>query len=349
MPRSRRLTSGFLAIALTAATSALAVPATEGTPLAVAPVALDLAPVRTEIVAGIAALRVKQALGGITVEERLTRAAQAHADAMAAEGWFGFESPAGKSIEDWVVETGYDAVLTTEKLVRSNDRLANILATWEKNPEANRQSLFHPEVIEIGVGIASTGKERIYAVALARPDLSQGGRKVPAEAVAALADLAAARAAYLESANRERAARKLSPFVADPMLDSAAQEHAEALAEAARRGRKSSTVGALTERIVERERHKTVTSSETTTGGNMIWQRPTSVQPRASKYGSGALGQAIVLDALSAGEAVTTALRLDEAPDLLDPAFVRLGVGIVARTFDDGTTRTYWVTALLQH
>ncbi len=272
----------------------------------------------------------------VASDEALERAAQRHADELAARGADGPGGLASEGIERWVEAEGYLAALVTEKLVqvpsgRSPEELA---AGWAESPERNRRSLLHPEVTQLGVGVAERDGTATYALVLATPAIQAAEKALERS----LGDLGRARGEYLAIVNRMRSEAGLSSLQADHTLDRPAQEHAEAILAAIGRGDAPDSVETLADRVLlARSGIGAYRGVDRETYWNVGKGR---LEPRLAT-----LGHSIVFDAASPEAAVRAALTLQESPDIREAGFRRLGLGI-ARGETEGVPRTVWVAVL---
>lgn len=168
--------------------------------------------------------RAEQGLEPLRLVAALSRAAQTHADDMAEANYVAFTSPGGLEIEDWVRGEGYRAHLVTEKIALTGTRIPDLVESWGDAPENNRASLFHPEVRDLGIGIATQKDVPLYALALALSENDFWGALT-----APLKDLDRTRQAMLERVNELRAEQKARELKRSPVLDRVAQAHAKAL------------------------------------------------------------------------------------------------------------------------
>lgn len=285
--------------------------------------------------------RAAQGLAPVDLDPALDRAAQRHVDDMMSQGYVAFTSPSGETIDVWVEAEGYAAALVAEKLVQApaERRPEELVEGWAQTWDRNEQSLFHPEVRQLGVGLAAREGVVTYALVLARPT-ARAAAPAAAPALATLpGDLTQTRAEYLVRVNAMRREAGLSPLQHDPALDRPAQDHAEAVLVAIRRGVDPDGVEALADRV------------QAALGGlgtyrgvdrDMYWSVGKGrIEPRLAS-----LGHSIVTDAASPAAAVATALALQQASDLREPGFRRLGLGFV-QSEAAGVPRTVWVAVLL--
>lgn len=258
--------------------------------------------------------REKLGLQPLALDPDLNEAAQAHVDDMGARSYAGFSSPEGRTTEDWVRDAGYKFQTVTGKLAFTADPPEAIARGWK--PESNRNSLFHPEVRDLGVGIGVVRGTPMYSFVLARSEKSYLDRylaELYERQTLALQNVEGLREELLRRVNQARAEAKRQPLTRHPALDRAAQEHAEAVLETVRSAKPLSSAGPLFARV------------------------------KRQKYRSaGILGERIVTDALTAEQAMTA--LLDEST-LLGKGFQEMGVGLAFERVPDGF-RVVWVQCL---
>lgn len=264
--------------------------------------------------------RQKLGLPPLQLAPALSRAAQIHADDMAARGYYELASPEGKDIDDWALEAGYDAQFLTEKIVRTSSSPEAVVAQWGRFADTHRASLFHPEVEELGVGIGEREGRSLYALAFARSKASYLAayvRHLFAEKTAQLGNLDALRQEMLRLVNEARAERRLDPLSLDPRLDQAAQEHAEKAFQAVKKGEPPSKPGVLARRV-----------------------QSTGYRLR------GGVGEAIVQGALSPEETLAALLEgTGKRVSILGKGYKHLGLGLAFEQTGDGFF-VVWVQCL---
>ncbi len=109
--------------------------------------------------------RAQQGLPALTYNERLERAAQAHAEDMAAHSYFSHVNPEGQQYHDRILEAGYGNlsietcncktywVSFGENLAEGYSDPAEVVRDWMNSPP-HRKNILASEFNEIGVGIA---------------------------------------------------------------------------------------------------------------------------------------------------------------------------------------------------
>jgi uncharacterized protein YkwD len=281
----------------------------------------ELGDERQHLLRELVARRAAMGLPALDSPPELQAAAQAHAEAMAAGGWFGFTSPDGQSVEKRVMDAGHAATLVAAKIFRAptaDEPAALASRWWGEGGDPGRNSLFHSQVSAAGLGIARRGDELFYAFVLTRP-------AVP-PATADADELAQHRTAFLAALNAARAERGMAALRHDAALERAAQEHAKDLLAALRAGQPTSTVETLVHRVAEERR---LVGTPQLTGGSTIWQQRSGSMRTSSGLRGAAVGQAVVVDARDVDEAIATLLAQETASDLMQPGYLLGGVGVV--------------------
>lgn len=253
--------------------------------------------------------REKLGLQPLALDPDLNEAAQAHVDDMGARNYAGFSSPDGRTTEDWVRDAGYKFQTVTGKLAFTADAPEAIARAWK--PDSNRNSLFHPEVRDLGIGIGVVRGTPMYSFVLARSEKSYLDRYIAElyeKQTLAFQNVEGLREELLQRVNQARAEAKRPPLTRHAALDRAAQEHAEAVLHASLAG-----AGPLFARV-KRQKY-----------------RP-----------AGFLGERIVTDALTAEQAMSA--LLDEST-LLGKGFQEMGIGLAFERVPDGF-RVVWVQCL---
>jgi uncharacterized protein YkwD len=173
------------------------------------------------LAARIAVARSERGLAPLAWSPELHDAAAAHAGDMASRGYFGLRSPEGSEIEQWARTAGYDIGWITEKIGKTNGRIADLLDSWLQE---TRSTLFSDQAREIGIATASAGAETLLVIALATT-----ADQLTRMRAADLSDIEAAREELLGLVNEERAALGRRGLHRHEALERAAQAHAEEL------------------------------------------------------------------------------------------------------------------------
>lgn len=184
--------------------------------------------------------RERLGLPALRLSEPLATAAQTHADDMAEKGYRDLTSPEGLTIDDWVDGTGYQAQVLGEKVTSGWLQPEALVEGWAAYPDEHRASVFHPEVLELGVGEARYDGAPLYVLVLgrsrvedhaARAEAARAGEEAALDELAAeVADLEAARERAVAELNRMRKEAGLAELRRVPPLDEVARELALARA-----------------------------------------------------------------------------------------------------------------------
>ncbi|MFI0819445.1 CAP domain-containing protein [Streptomyces sp. NPDC021098] len=158
------------------------------------------------------AARSRHGVPPVTLDPRLTRAAEAHAAAMAAHGALAAESPDGTSLHHRIAASGYAPLTVAEHLV-SGPRTPDAFIEYCLSGEEGRGPFRDPAVTHVGIGRASGTADVFWTAVWARPFTADGLRRLTSEVIALT--------------NAERAAARLAPLAPDPRLTAAAQAHSD--------------------------------------------------------------------------------------------------------------------------
>ncbi len=294
------------------------------------------------LLAGIDQTRQEQGLAPLAADPTLATAAQARADAMAREGWFALASPAGRRVEDDLDAARYAFRLVAEKLVRSTDDAETLVAAWRKDPAQEANSLFHPEVRRVGIGVAETKGVRIIDIVLADP---AAAGDAPGTAGVTVDDPRAAVAALDGLVAQRRKAAGLADLRADPLLAEAAQQHAEALLAALERGKGPESVETISNRLTDLEQSRKPGSAALARSYDAFGRREIQAAPGSRRGNVADLVSTLVVDAPTAGVALTTLEHSEEHPGFMGPMFRKIGIGLAAGA-PGPRRRIVWVLAL---
>jgi uncharacterized protein YkwD len=296
---------------LPAFASVTAAPASgDALPSASTPSEDALATARGALLEQLNAERQRLGLAPVRLVPALSAAAQAHVADMQAKSYFGLTSPDGKAVKSWVEEAGYRPCLLVEKLAKTGAGPAALIAAWAREPEKHAQSLFHPELRDLGLGAGAGGDGTTYALVLARA------------AADPLADPSGARDELFARLNQLRAAQKKQPLARDHGLDRTAQAVAEQL--------RAQLAGAP-QAHPRRPAPRTLARGPRFVGGQMVLA---------------SIAEVSVIDSLSAEDALDRLLAAEEsAKALLDTRYFDAGVGVAVAEGPDGP-RVVWVQYL---
>ena len=100
------------------------------------------------------AFRLANGKAPLAADARLARAAQAHADDMAAKGYFDHTSQDGSSVGDRVKRQGYGFCFIAENIAQGQKGALQALAGWQKS-EGHRKNLLSGNAIHFGMAQAN--------------------------------------------------------------------------------------------------------------------------------------------------------------------------------------------------
>jgi uncharacterized protein YkwD len=111
-------------------------------------------------------VRVKNGVGNLDLDPRLSRAAQMKADDMAARGYLAHETPDGRTPWDWIERAGYDFLAAAENLAVGYPNDAELISAWMES-EGHRHNLLNQKYTDVGIGIARgmyKGQDSLFVV-----------------------------------------------------------------------------------------------------------------------------------------------------------------------------------------
>lgn len=97
--------------------------------------------------------RTQDALGTLTINETLVKAAQAKADDMAEKGYFAHTTPDGKEPWDFMREAGYSFTYAGENLAVNFGDSEDVVKAWMDSP-THRANILNGKFTEIGIATA---------------------------------------------------------------------------------------------------------------------------------------------------------------------------------------------------
>jgi hypothetical protein len=111
--------------------------------------------------------RNSNGLDSLTVNSKLTNAAQNKANAMVAGGYFEHTAPDGTTGWDYISSSGYKYLFAGENLAASNEDDVNVVNGWLNSP-SHRANLLSSTYTEVGYGVAYAGDyagyENVYFI-----------------------------------------------------------------------------------------------------------------------------------------------------------------------------------------
>jgi len=122
--------------------------------------------VRAEILSLVNAARTKAKLQPLARNEYLERSAQAYADQMNNENFFGHTDPSGKTLTDRIDASRYASASVApdcnciksyalgENLARGQRTAAEVVKAWMDSP-SHRAAILEPDFTDLGIGVQS--------------------------------------------------------------------------------------------------------------------------------------------------------------------------------------------------
>lgn len=96
----------------------------------------------------------QRALNGarpVTLDRRLSMAAQKHSDDMARRDYFGHQSPDGRGMSDRLISAGYPWRVAAENVSAGISSPESTVSGWMTSPQ-HRQNLIDDNYIQVGIG-----------------------------------------------------------------------------------------------------------------------------------------------------------------------------------------------------
>lgn len=104
-----------------------------------------------EVLTLVNAERAKAGCPALTLNTRLSAAAQAHSEDMALRNYFSHTSPDGTSASQRVTDAGYDWRMTAENIAAGQTSASAVMAAW-MGSTGHRANILNCGYAEIGIG-----------------------------------------------------------------------------------------------------------------------------------------------------------------------------------------------------
>jgi uncharacterized protein YkwD len=265
--------------------------------------------VRRELLRRINDERAKSGTPLLRLVDALNDAAQQHADEVSRQGTLRFATGSEDSMGERIKKLGYDAHAWTESVTATNGDLASVLRSWKSQDNGTYKSLMDDDFRDLGIGVSRLRGTPLYSFLFAVPQSEFFIR-----ATASLRDPARVRAAMLEEVNAARRKAGAPPLRTNPLLEKAAQKHAEDM---------------LARGYFAHESPSGTTVKERSKEAGYDWRT---------------IGENIAEGQLTVDEVMKTWL---ESPghrrNILDPGFTEIGIGLALGKGKDGERRVLWV------
>ncbi len=178
--------------------------------------------VRAAFLRALNAEREKAGAPPFRLVERLTAAAQAHAEELARRRSVDLELGSEQLMRARLERVGYVPHAWVESIASSTGGVTAVVQDWRRQSRDVHAKVMGREFRDLGVGVSRAGGVPLYTLLFAVPE-----EEFFTHGTAALADLGAVRAAMLSRINAERRAAGLAPLAGNTLLDRSAQRHAE--------------------------------------------------------------------------------------------------------------------------
>lgn len=268
---------------------------------------------RQELLRLINAERSRAGATALRLSDALSQAAQQHAEEISRRG--NLNSGSADDMHRRLTRAGYEAHEWTENLTSSNADPAEVIRYWKTRNPSSFRSLMDPDYRDLGIGLSRLDKTPLYSFLFAVPQADHFARET-----AGLRERDRVRREMLASVNAARKKAGLRPLAASPLLDKAAQRHAEDMLARGYFAHKSPS-------------------------GTTVRERAT-----AAGYAWRTIGENIAFGQTSVDEVMETWLNSPgHRKNILTPGFAELGVGLAMGPGPDGRYQVYWVQSFGDH
>jgi uncharacterized protein YkwD len=266
--------------------------------------------VRPELLRLINQEREKVGAPPMRLSAPVGRAAQEQAQEIAESGSFRLPSGADKAMLARLERFGYQVHEWSEYLTHTSAGPAELMRDWKRESPGSYRRLLDPAFVDLGVGMSRINGMPLYTVLYAVPRGEQFARDT-----AGLRDVERVRADLLKAVNAARRREGLRPVVLAPLLNRAAQKHAEDM---------------LARSYFAHESPSGTTVRERSRTQGYTWR---------------AIGENIAEGQTSVDEVMETWMNSPgHRRNILSPKFTELGVGLVlGRSGKSGAYRVLWV------
>jgi uncharacterized protein YkwD len=268
---------------------------------------------RPELLGRINAERQRAGAPPLRLSPLLARAAQEHADEIAARGSLKVRAGSTAQMHERLERLGYASHAWTESLASNSGSLERVLRDWREHQPDTWRKLMAPDFRDLGIGLGRLDGQPLYTFLFAVPE----GEWFAAE-TAPLRDLAKIRAAMLARVNAERKRAGVRTLAANARLDLAAQRHAADM---------------LARRYFAHESPEGKTVRERAKAAGYDWQE---------------IGENLAEGQLTVAEVMDSWMHSPgHRRNLLDPGFRELGVGVALGRGGTGESgfQVEWVQA----
>jgi len=264
---------------------------------------------RGELLRRINAERQRAGAPALRLIKPLNDTAQQHAQEIARSGSLRLQRGSEDQLDRQLRKAGYNPHRWTESVTASTGDLEEILREWRRRDTATWGSLMDPEVRDLGIGLSRLRGTPLYTFLFAVPEAEHFARST-----GGLRDPEQVRRQMLAQVNELRRKAGAPPLELDPVLQKAAQAHAQDMLARGYFAHKSPSDTTVRERA------------------------------RSAGYDWRTIGENIAEGQTTVAEVLTTWMGSPgHRKNILEPRFKELGIGLVTGKTRDGEYRVIWV------
>jgi uncharacterized protein YkwD len=264
---------------------------------------------RGELLRRINAERQRAGAPALRLVKQLNDAAQGHAQEIARSGSLQLRRGSEQAMDQQLRKAGYNPHRWTESVTASTGDLEEILREWRRRDTATWGSLMDPEMRDLGIGLSRMRGVPLYTFLFAVPEAEHFARST-----GSLRDVDKVRNQMLAQVNELRRKAGAQPLQLDPVLQKAAQAHAQDMLARGYFAHKSPSDTTVRERA------------------------------RSAGYDWRTIGENIAEGQTTVDEVLTTWMGSPgHRKNILEPRFQDLGIGLVTGKTRDGEYRVIWV------
>jgi uncharacterized protein YkwD len=246
----------------------------------------------------------------LRLSEPLTRVAQGQAEEIGRRNSSRLEAGSPEAINQRMERAGYDAHAWTESVAATPAGVDAVIRNWQRGDSQTFRRLLDPQYRDLGIGLSRVRGTPLYTFLYAIPQGDHFTRETRG-----LRDVERMRAEILASVNAQRKKAGVPPLRSNPLLDKAAQRHAQDM---------------LARGYFAHESPANKTVRERAKEADYDWR---------------AIGENIAEGQFSVDEVMRTWMNSPgHRRNILDPAFKELGVGIALGRSGSGY-RVLWAQA----
>ena len=264
---------------------------------------------RGELLRRINAERQRTGAPALRLIKQLNDTAQQHAQEIARSGSLRLQRGSEEELDRQLRKVGYNPHRWTESVTASTGDLDEILREWRRRDTATWGSLMDRDMRDLGIGLSRLRGVPLYTFLFAEPEAEHFARST-----GGLRDADQVRKQMLVQVNELRRKAGAPPLKLDPVLQKAAQAHAQDMLARGYFAHKSPSDTTVRERA------------------------------RSAGYDWRTIGENIAEGQTTVDEVLTTWMGSPgHRKNILEPRFEELGIGLVTGKARDGEYRVIWV------